>query len=119
MLLFIYCCYLAFQLHTHNDLFAPDGDGNDEPTLTLAASVTALAVITACVAACSECAAGGLGCAWLRFWRATPTLFAVPSVCVAAGAHTMGMTQLGLPLRESANPVHPPPNNTQVFDRRH
>ncbi|GBF93992.1 calcium proton exchanger [Raphidocelis subcapitata] len=60
VLLFIYCCYLAFQLHTHHDLFAPDGDGDEEPTLTLAASVTALAVITACVAACSEFLTGAI-----------------------------------------------------------
>jgi hypothetical protein len=54
VLLAIYCCYLVFQLHSHCDLFAPDGDADEEPTLTLATSVAALTVITACVAACSE-----------------------------------------------------------------
>ena len=43
----------VFQLHSHNDLFKSDDDGED-PTLTLVSSVAAMAVITALVAFASE-----------------------------------------------------------------
>ena len=53
-----YMCYLLFQLKTHNNLFdnEDDGEGSQQPSLSLLAALGALAGITAIVAVASECA---------------------------------------------------------------
>ena len=54
-----YLCYLYFQLKTHSDLFASEGDSGDTPALSLAGALSFLGVITIIVAVCSECVCEG------------------------------------------------------------
>ena len=55
-----YVCYLAFQLHTHHNLFQGDDGDEEEPVLSLPAALLMLAGITALVAFCSELLTGSI-----------------------------------------------------------
>ncbi|GFR43726.1 hypothetical protein Agub_g4837 [Astrephomene gubernaculifera] len=54
IMLVCYLCYLAFQLHTHSDLFRCEGEEEALPMLSLGSSLGLLAAITAVVAVASE-----------------------------------------------------------------
>ena len=68
VLLLIYGCYLYFELRSHHHLFQAgeededkdDDDGAAGPALSLGTSLAALALITACVAGCSELLTGAI-----------------------------------------------------------
>ncbi|KAK2080034.1 hypothetical protein QBZ16_002430 [Prototheca wickerhamii] len=60
LLIFVYLCYLYFQLKTHSDLFASEGDSGDTPALSLAGALSFLGVITIIVAVCSEYLTGAI-----------------------------------------------------------
>jgi Ca2+:H+ antiporter len=54
-------CYLVFQLKTHHDMFTSEDEENDEqPALSVSASISMLTVITLVVACCSELLTGSL-----------------------------------------------------------
>eukprot|EP00775_Hariotina_reticulata_P012174 gene12173-12311_t len=54
IMLLVYCCYLAFQLRTHHNLFKGDSDSEETPVMTLPAAILMLTAITVLVAICSE-----------------------------------------------------------------
>lgn len=55
LLLMSYIAYIVFQLFTHRDAIADEGDDDDEdPSLTTAAALALLAITTVIVATCSE-----------------------------------------------------------------
>eukprot|EP00128_Syssomonas_multiformis_P014446 Colp12_sorted_trinity150504_noHs@25287 len=54
LLALVYIFYLTFQLKTHSHLFQEEEEENHPPVLSLYASVGLLAIVTVCVAVCSE-----------------------------------------------------------------
>ncbi|KAL6778899.1 CAX1 [Auxenochlorella protothecoides x Auxenochlorella symbiontica] len=59
LLMFVYFCYLTFQLKTHSDLFA-SGESEDNPALSLSGALAFLSAITVIVAVCSEFLTGAI-----------------------------------------------------------
>merc|ERR1719387_299453 len=56
ILAFLYVAYLVFQLKTHTEQFAAEGDGEEvDIDMSLVCAILVLIVATGLVAICSEC----------------------------------------------------------------